>query len=198
MYVFICLYCLLPETATGVEVFVRKGVLKNSVILTGNHPCWSLFLINLQTWHLFWRTSVNDCLFTALAQLAVTYPFYYIFKLFCKKKLFLEIVQKACNFINKETVAQVFSCEFCEISKNIFSTEPAAEHLQMTPSASSSLLLRLLFSISPIFVFHSNSKGFKESESGISFSLSHCHRFYFLFPCFFCLSQFCFMFSCCC
>ena len=27
----------------------------------------------------------------------------------------------ACNFIKKETLAQVFSCEFWEISKNIFS-----------------------------------------------------------------------------
>ena len=27
---------------------------------------------------------------------------------------------QACNFIKKETLAQVFSCEFCEISKNIF------------------------------------------------------------------------------
>ena len=26
---------------------------------------------------------------------------------------------KACNFIKKETLAQVFSCEFCEIFKNI-------------------------------------------------------------------------------
>ena len=25
-----------------------------------------------------------------------------------------------CNFINKETPSQVFSCEFCEISKNTF------------------------------------------------------------------------------
>ena len=30
---------------------------------------------------------------------------------------------KACNFIKKETLAQVFSCEFYEISKNIFFTE---------------------------------------------------------------------------
>ena len=28
----------------------------------------------------------------------------------------------ACNFIQKETLAQVFSCEFCEISKNTFSS----------------------------------------------------------------------------
>ena len=27
---------------------------------------------------------------------------------------------QACNFIKKETLAQVFSCEFCEISKNTF------------------------------------------------------------------------------
>ena len=36
---------------------------------------------------------------------------------------FLIIVQAlglACNFIKKETLAQVFSCEFCEISKNTF------------------------------------------------------------------------------
>ena len=32
------------------------------------------------------------------------------------------------NFIKKETLAQVFSCEFCEISKNTFSfrTPPVA------------------------------------------------------------------------
>ena len=30
---------------------------------------------------------------------------------------------KACNFIKKETLAQVFSSEFCEISKNAFFTE---------------------------------------------------------------------------
>ena len=29
-------------------------------------------------------------------------------------------VPEACNFIKKETLAQVFSCEFCEISKNTF------------------------------------------------------------------------------
>ena len=62
------------------------------------------------------------------------------------KKLFLEISQNsqentcarvsfliklqasACNFIKKETLAQVFFCEFCEISKNTFSyrTAPVA------------------------------------------------------------------------
>ena len=33
-----------------------------------------------------------------------------------------------CNFIKKETLALMFSCEFCEISKNTFSyrTPPVA------------------------------------------------------------------------
>ena len=68
--------------------------------------------------------------------------------MFCKK-VFLEISQnslentcarvsiliklqawdlEACNFIQKETLAQVFSCEIFEISKNTFSyrTSPVA------------------------------------------------------------------------
>ena len=50
------------------------------------------------------------------------------------KKMFSEISQNlqenTCarvfflvNFIKKETLAQVFSCEFCKISKNTFLTE---------------------------------------------------------------------------
>ena len=37
---------------------------------------------------------------------------------------------EACNFIKKETLAQVFSCEIWEISKSIFFTE----HLCTTAS----------------------------------------------------------------
>ena len=43
---------------------------------------------------------------------------------FYAKKVFLEISQNwsaACNFIRKETLAQVFSCEFCEIPRIPFS-----------------------------------------------------------------------------
>ena len=52
------------------------------------------------------------------------------------KKMFLEISQnseentcarisflKACNFIKKETLAQVFLCEFCKILRTPFLTE---------------------------------------------------------------------------
>ena len=41
---------------------------------------------------------------------------------FCASVSFL-IKLQACNFIKKETLAQVFSCEFYEISKNTFFTE---------------------------------------------------------------------------
>ena len=50
--------------------------------------------------------------------------------------VYLEISQKfqenicACNFIKKESLAQVFSFEFCEISKKTF----FIEHLRTTAS----------------------------------------------------------------
>ena len=37
-------------------------------------------------------------------------------EVFCRKG----VLREACNFIKKEALAQVFSCEFCEISKNTF------------------------------------------------------------------------------
>ena len=40
----------------------------------------------------------------------------------CARVSFLRKPQ-ACNFIKKETLAQVFSCEFCKISKNTFFIE---------------------------------------------------------------------------
>ena len=43
---------------------------------------------------------------------------------------FLTKLQEVCNFIKKETLAQVFFSEFCEIFKNIF----FIEHLLVTAS----------------------------------------------------------------
>ena len=37
----------------------------------------------------------------------------------CQSLFFNKVAGLACNFIKKEALAQVFSCEFCEISKNI-------------------------------------------------------------------------------
>ena len=41
----------------------------------------------------------------------------------CQSLSFNEIAGRACNFIKKEILTQVLSCEFCEISKNTFFTE---------------------------------------------------------------------------
>ena len=41
----------------------------------------------------------------------------------CQSLFFNKVVglrPEACNFIKKEALAQVFSCEFCQISKNTF------------------------------------------------------------------------------
>ena len=35
----------------------------------------------------------------------------------------IKLQVSVCNFIKKKTLAQVFSCEFCEISKNTFFTK---------------------------------------------------------------------------
>ena len=39
----------------------------------------------------------------------------------CQSIVFNKVAD-VCNFIKKDTPAQVFSCEFCEISKNTFFT----------------------------------------------------------------------------
>ena len=48
----------------------------------------------------------------------------------CQSLFFNKVAGAACNFIKKETLAQVFSCEFCQISRITFFTE----HLWMTAS----------------------------------------------------------------
>ena len=39
-------------------------------------------------------------------------------KRLCQSPFFNKNAGGTCNFIKKETLAQAFSCEFCEISKN--------------------------------------------------------------------------------
>ena len=38
----------------------------------------------------------------------------------CQSLFFNKVAGLSCNFIKKEILVQVFSCEFCEISKNTF------------------------------------------------------------------------------
>ena len=136
VYDFIGLHYLLPEAAIRVEVFYKKGLLKDFVNFVGKHMCWSLFLMKflIKAWHLFWRKSTNDCFCTALAPVSYLSVLIYI------------------------------------------------QHI-------------LLHHQSPMFIFGSSSKGFKECKSGISFSRkSHFHCCYFLFPCFFSFSVLCHFF----
>ena len=59
------------------------------------------------------------------------------------QSIFLKKAQ-ACNFIKKETLAQVFSCEFWNISKNTFFTE----HIRTTASGES---FKIIIIQSPYF-----------------------------------------------
>ena len=60
----------------------------------------------------------------------------------CARVSFLIKLQgSTCNLIKKETLAQVFSSEFCEISKNTFFTE----HLHATASVEYQLRAELVF-----------------------------------------------------
>ena len=103
---------------------------------------------------------------------------------FCKKRCSLKF-WKACNFLKKETLAQVFSCEFCKTPKNMFSTEQSAEHFQMTASAPSSSISLLLLLISLMFVFYSQIQKASKNLNVVC----HFHRVtsitFFLFPWFF-------------
>ena len=57
-------------------------------------------------------------------------------KRLCKNLIFNKVARiRPANFSKKDTLAQVFSCEFCEISKNTFSVE----HLWVTASIHTTL-----------------------------------------------------------
>ena len=87
-----------PFRSNRRELFCKKAVPKNFAKFTGKNLCRSL-CFNIKVAGL-----VLESLFNKIAGLKA------------KKRL----QHQACNFIKKETVAQVFSCEFCEISRNTF------------------------------------------------------------------------------
>ena len=87
----------------------------------------------------------------------------------CHSLLFNKTLQlQACNFINKETLAQVFSCGFCEISKKHFfhRTPPVAasvHSINCTLWSSSDFLKKILFSKAISYSFVWNMFFFSES-----------------------------------
>ena len=126
-------------------MFFKLSVLKNFAVFTWKHLCWSLFLIKLQTCRktpsliLFVHERSNAYMrkYSKLINRKSNYrsscP-----EVFCKKGVirnfakfpgkhlcqslfFLTKLQTdTCNFIKKDTLAQVFSCEFCKIYKTTF------------------------------------------------------------------------------
>ena len=81
------------------------------------------------------------------------------FAKFTGKHLYQSLQPKACNFIKKETLAQMFSCEFCEIFKNTF----FAKYLRTSASIS-------LWSIKKHFL-RANSKS-RHRYHGIGIGIS--------------------------
>ena len=93
----------------------------------------------------FQNPSINDCCYTQEIMLRSTHRRPSV------RKVFSEISQNSqentcarVSFFKKETLAQFFSCEFCEISKNNF----FMEHLRATASECS-----LIFSFLPSNIF---------------------------------------------
>ena len=127
-----------------------------------------------------------------------------------KKKSIILIMRLLVIFIIL-TQTQIFSCKIYEIFKSTYFEEHLPTTTYLLHSHDSLLSIRftlylihsslsslLLLLITQMFVFNSNLKGFKELKSSITFHWSQFNECYFLFPYFFCLSQFCFIFSCRC
>ena len=92
------------------EVFYKKAVRKNFAIVTGKHLCWSLLLESFGY--------LKNIYFENICKRpeAVAGGVLRNFTKFTGKQLC-----QVSNFIKKETLTQVFSCEFREISKSTFS-----------------------------------------------------------------------------
>ena len=72
---------------------------------------------------------------------------------------------RACNFIKKETLSQVFSCEFYEISKNTFFTE----HLLVTASH---LTTKLMWNTPRLFDLQKNHVVFYRDDNCMVFPVA--------------------------
>ena len=145
-------------TSSRPDVFCKKGVLTNLAKFTGKHLCQSLFfscrrpatLLKKRPWHRrfpvniakflttpfltehvwwmllslkFWKSKYEEQLY----QDQISHGYYSTEAatgVILLEKLLLEILQNPQEI----TLAQVFSCEFCQISRNAFSsrTPPVA------------------------------------------------------------------------
>ena len=111
---------------------MKKGVVRNFTKFTWKHLCQNLFFNEVAgLWHKcfpvnfvkflrapFLQNSSGRLLFQNFCQTAKVDAGNRILKSSIHPQK-----QKACNFVKKESLAQVFYCDFCQISKNIFFTE---------------------------------------------------------------------------
>ena len=132
-------------------MFCKKGILKNLIHFTGKHLRWSHFLIKLHFWGsvfvLFFVLALFShlilCSLSAICHksnwnkslIIITIMRLYqkrlrdiCFPVKFAKFLRTAILKNICeqlllNFISKETPAQMFSCEFCELYKNTYFEE---------------------------------------------------------------------------
>ena len=106
------------------EVFCKKGVLRNFANFTGKHLCQSLFFNKHCTKNEVFYWGFLQLMWPNQQFLADLITF--TKEILNEKRHFLycdSCMPQACNFIKKEALAQMFSCEFCEISKCTFFTE---------------------------------------------------------------------------
>ena len=78
---------------------------------SGKHNLRIIRRLLMMPWRIRRRYSVRKCVLRNFA------------KIHRKTPVLESCVEWSCNVIKKETLVQVFSCEFCEISKNTFFTE---------------------------------------------------------------------------
>ena len=110
-----CIHNLfITSTATASGSYINLNPTITKFLILGKVACSSTFIqINREAasggilqQKVFWEISQNSQKNT------------------CARVSFeIKLQTSACNFIEKETPAQVFSCEFCEISKNTCFTE---------------------------------------------------------------------------
>ena len=99
----LCISCLLQ--------LYRIAVQKNLKIFSGKHLQQSSFFLSPPSF----RSSHQSCSIKKGVLRNLT--------TFTGKHLCQSCRSEACSFIKKETLAQVFSCEFCEMSKSTFFIE---------------------------------------------------------------------------
>ena len=95
---------------------------------------------------------------------------------YSQEKILCQGLLLSCNFIEKETLAQGFCCEFCKIFKNSF----LKEHLWMTASILQQLL-SLYFAITYSWQLSSREKKIIHIFQGFYRFRFLLHSFFFLF-----------------